>query len=412
MACKLLYLCRFNQIFIVMKKTLQALALLLFLGHAAYAQSISSENVEFNLLQQPKENIDPANRNFKVIVNSPYNLTADDVIKNAKAEHQRNLANYSTVVANSEKEYQQKVRDYDTDVANAQKKYELEMQEFKKLSMLERLTLTDQGKAPKLVTPAKPVYYKPQPPVYYEPNLNDYLIVDNKVLATQIAIEGFERGAGYVDIMVDIQPVSFQDNAGQTYIKQPTKLVLKIAGKEKVNTVFFNEYAFLTSVPSNNINKPREEKNHLYKVIKFLNDYLNQNYGYSAVKKVVKISTVKNKGKYDDLERADIYVKTNLRKLQPTVSEMNDAAYAGMQKGIDIWMETLTKVDYKNKKADLNADIAQYIYFNLIRLNLAMGKKKEAEKFLNQLQENLIYIKLSYDEENELKRLEAETYKK
>lgn len=176
-----------------MKKTLQALALLLFLGQAAHAQSISSENVEFNLLQQPKENIDPANRNFKVTVNSPYNLTTDDVIKNAKAEHQRNLANYSTVLANSEKEYQQKVRDYDSEVANAQKKYELEMQEFKKLSMLERLALTDQGKAPKLVTPSKPVYYKPQPPVYYEPNLNDYLIVDNKVLATQIAIEEIGR---------------------------------------------------------------------------------------------------------------------------------------------------------------------------------------------------------------------------
>lgn len=395
-----------------MKNQLKAMLALLFVSGVAQAQSISSENVEFNLLQEPAEQIDPANRNFKVVVNSPYNLTADDVIKNAKAEHQQAVADYGAVLANSQKEHQQKLKDYDAEVVAAQKKYELEMTEFKKLSLLERMALTDQGKAPRLVTPSKPVYYKPQPPVYREPNLNDYLIVDNKVLATQIGIDGFQRGgAGYVDINVNIEPVSFQDNAGQTYVKQPTKLVIKIGGKEKVNTVFFNEFAFLTSVPSNNINKPREEKNHLTKVIKFLNDYLNNAYGYRAVTKAVKISSVKNKGKYDDLERADIYVKTNLRKLQPTVSEMNDAAYAGLEKGIAIWKETLTKVDYKNKKADFNADIAQFVYFNLIRINLALGKKKEAEAYLNQLQENLIYIKLSYDEQNELKRLESEIYK-
>lgn len=395
-----------------MKNQLKAALALLFISAMTQAQSISSENVEFNLLQQPTENIDLANRNFKVTVNSPYNLTADDVIKNSKAEHQKAVADYATLVANSEKEHQQKIKDYDAEVVAAQKKYELEMQEHKKLSLLERMAISEQGKAPKLVTPTKPVYYKPQPPVYREPNLNDYLIVDNKVLATQIGIEGFQRGgAGYIDINVNIEPVSFQDNAGQTYVKQPTKLVVKMGGKEKVNTVFFNDFEFLTSVPSNNINKPREEKNHLTKVIKYLNEYLNGNYGYTAAKKVVRISSVKNKGKYDDLERADIYVKTNLMKLQPTASEMNDAAYAGLDKGINIWKETLTKVDYKNKKADFNADIAQFVYFNLIRINLALGKKKEAENYLNQLQENLIYIKLSYDEQTELKRLESEIYK-
>jgi hypothetical protein len=43
---------------------------------------------------------------------------------------------------------------------------------------------------------------------------------------------------------------------------------------------------------------------------------------------------------------------------------------------------------------------------------LALGKKEIAEKYLNALQENLISIKLSYDEEQELKALENEIYKK
>jgi hypothetical protein len=39
-----------------------------------------------------------------------------------------------------------------------------------------------------------------------------------------------------------------------------------------------------------------------------------------------------------------------------------------------------------------------------------MGKKTEAEKYLNELQENLVNIKLSYDDENELKGLENIIY--
>ena len=90
---------------------------------------------------------------------------------------------------------------------------------------------------------------------------------------------------------------------------------------------------------------------------------------------------------------------------------MTAAAMIGMQKGIDIWKETLTKIDYKDKKADFNNKIAEFVYLNLIRLHLALGKRTEAEKFLNEFQENQIYMKLSYDDENELKRLETLIYK-
>jgi ATP/maltotriose-dependent transcriptional regulator MalT len=82
-----------------------------------------------------------------------------------------------------------------------------------------------------------------------------------------------------------------------------------------------------------------------------------------------------------------------------------------MQKGIDIWKDTLTKVQWKDKKADLNAKIGTYVYFNLVRLYIALGDKKEAEKQLNDLQENIINMDLSYDENAELKQFEAAIYK-
>jgi hypothetical protein len=272
--------------------------------------------------------------------------------------------------------------------------------------------MTDQGKNPRLVTPTKPVYYKPAKPVYNNPNLNDYIIVNNNVLSTQVNINGFVREGNYIDVLLDIQKLKFQDNAGQTFANQPTKLVVKVNGVEKVNTTFFQDFKFVSSSPSNNINKPLSEKNFLNEVIATVNQYLNDNFGYQVLKTSVRLLSVKNKGgKYDNLEKADIYVSTNLRKLNPENPAMTAAAMTGMQKGIDIWKATLTQIDYKDKKSDFNSKIAQMVYFNLMRLNLALNNKVEAEKQLNDMQENMIYMKLSYDEENELKQLENLIYK-
>ena len=385
--------------------------LLLLSINTAFGQTINTESVEFQLLKQPKILIDENLRKLKVIVTSPYNVKTEDIVKKSKEDFQAELKNYATVVSNSEKEYQVKLKEHDAEVIKAKEQFEFENAAFKKLSLLERLTMTEQKKNPVLVIPTKPVYYKPATPVYAEPNLNDFIIVDNNVLSSKIVITGFTKEEGGIIVLVDIQQVNFQDNASQTFANQPTKIIVKVNGVEKTNASFFNEFKFISSVPTNNINKPLEEKNHLNKVMAFINQYLNDNYGFQSVAKTVKINYVKNKGKYDDLEKANLYVTTNLRKLQPELSEMNDVAYVNMKKGTDIWQQTLAKVDYKNSNADFNAKIAKFIYFNLMRLNVALEKKKEAELYLNQFQENMIYMDLSNDEKSELKSLEKEIYK-
>lgn len=376
----------------------------------ANAQSLSTETVEFQLLQQPKIPIEPANRTYQVTVTSPYNIKTEDVITKSKADHEAALKNYDQVVLDSEKEFQLKLKEYDVETVKAKEKFATESAEFKKLSLLERLSMTEQKKNPQLILPTKPIYYKPVAPVYTNPNLDDYIIVDNEVLSSKVNINGFSKEGKYIEVFLDIQYMNFQDNAGQTYGNQPTKLIVKVNGEEKSNDVFFKEFKLIASSPSNNINKPRAEKNHLEGVITFINKYLNDKYGLGAIRKTVQITSVKNKGKYDDLERAHLYVTTNLKKLQPEDSDVNDVAFANMKKGTDIWVQTLEKVEYKNPKADFNDKIAKYIYFNLMRINLALGNKKEAESFLNQFQENMIYFDLNYDEKQELARLEKEIY--
>lgn len=388
------------------------LQLLLFflLTISLNAQSITSELAYIKSLKAPKILVDEANRSYKVTVTSPYNLKAEDVVQKSKDDFKKEVAEYSTTVKNSEVEFQQKLKDYDQEVLESKEKFAAESAEFKKLSLLERLSMTDQGKNPKMNTISKPQYYKPQPPVYREPNLNDYIIVDNNVLATQINIKGFNKESNYIDIKVDIQNVKFQDNAGQSFANQPTKLLVKVNGIEKINKSFFQDFTMISSSPTNNINQPLEEKNHLNKVIAFLNSYLDENFVFTTINTAFSIKSVKNKGKYDDLEKADIYVTTNIKKMQPDNAAITAAAMVGLQKGLDIWIDTLTKIDYKNPKADLNAKIAKFIYFNLINLNIAMNKKTDAEKYLNEMQEHLVDIKLSSEDEAELKGMENSIY--
>ncbi|HCA09082.1 hypothetical protein [Chryseobacterium sp.] len=393
-----------------MRKFLLSLSVISALS--VHAQSINSETVDFRVLKAPQTSISENSRTYNITVNSPYNLTKEDVIKQAKKEHQEAVANFSNTISESQSDYQQSLKDYNEEIIKAKEKFAIESAEFKKMSLLERLTLQEKGLKPQLQLPSKPVYSKPSPPVYREPNLNDYFIVDNNVLASQIAIDGYKKGNPNVDVYVTMEKVNFQDNAGQTYANQPTKIVVKENGTEKINTTISQDFTFVSSQPSDNINKPTEEKKYLGNNIKAINTFLNDNYGYKTLNKQVKLEFVKNKGEFDDLEKAHIYVTTNLRKLQANSDQTNNnIAFANMKKGTDIWEQTLKKVNYKDKKAPYNAKIGKYINFNLIRLNVALENKKDAEKYLNEMQEKLVDLDLSYNEKAELKQLENQIYK-
>ncbi len=391
------------------------LILLLAFSSIVKSQSIQSESINFQVAKLPEVSVAESSRTFNVTVTSPYSLTTEQVIHQSKIDHQEDLDNYDNTVEESERAYQVALNNYAEDEKKAKEKFEAEEAAFKKLSLLERMALIDQKKNPKLTLPTRPVYHKPAPPVYREPNLNQFIIVDNNVLASKINVQGFKKTTkSYLDISVNIEAVNFQDNAGQSYANQPTTIVVKENGEEKVNETFFQEFKFIASSPTNSINKTSQEKIHLDKVIAFVNTFLNNRYGYGAIGKTVKIESVKNsKNKYDDLEKAHIYITTNLKKLQPEEnSKINEVAFEGIKKGTDIWEQTLQKIEYKNAKSDFNSKIARFIFMNYIRLNLALDNKQQAEKYLNQLQENLIDIKLSSSEERELNQLESEIYKR
>jgi hypothetical protein len=369
------------------------------------AQRIDKETISFQLLKEPVFSTDLSNRNYTITVKSPYNITKDDVLRISKEDHQRSVDNYQTNVETAKIEHQERLKDYEAEVKKLQEKFKLESAEYSKLSAVEKIATTNG--APILRLPSRPVLNIPPMPVYRQPDLRDALIVDNKILASKMDVSGFSKNGNYLDIVVEMERTNFQDNQGKTFANQPVRIIGKQNGAVKLDKTYFSDFAEIASVPTNELNLNYHEKNYLKRTMDRTRNIINDNFGYQTINSTVTLETVKNKGDYDDLEKAYIYVTTNLKKLQAKSDySPNKVAMENMQKGIDLWKSALTKINYNDKKALYNQKIAEYLYFNLIRLNVAFGNYKEAEKYLNELQEHLVDIKLSYDANLELKKLE------
>jgi len=374
-----------------------------------YAQRIDKETISFQLLKEPVFATDFSNRNYTITVKSPYNITKDDVLRISKEDHQNLVDNYQTNVETAKIEHQERLKDYEAEVKKLQEKFKLESAEYSKLSAVEKIAAANG--APILRLPSRPVLNIPPMPIYRQPDLRDALIVDNKILASQMDVAGFSKNGNYLDVVVEMERTNFQDNQGKTFANQPVRIIGKQNGAVKLDKTYFSDFAEIASVPTNELNLNYHEKNYLQRTMDRTRNIINDHFGYQTINSTVKLETVKNKADYDDLEKAYIYVTTNLKKLQAKSDyEPNKVAMENMQKGIDLWKSALTKVNYNDKKALYNQKIGEYLYFNLIRLHVAFGNYKEAEKYLNELQEHLVDIKLSYDANLELKKLEEKIY--
>ncbi|OVE53959.1 hypothetical protein [Chryseobacterium mucoviscidosis] len=392
-----------------MKKLNLLFPVVLFSVQSVFGQRIDKETISFQLLKEPVFTTDLANRNYTITVKSPYNITKDDVLRMSKEEHQNQVNNYQTNVETAKIEHQERLKDYEAEVKKLQEKFKLESAEYNKLSAVEKIAAVNG--APILRLPSRPVLNIPPMPVYRQPDLKDALIVDNKILASQMDVAGFSKGGNHLDVLVEMERTNFQDNQGKTFANQPVRIVGKQNGVVKLDKTYFSDFAEIASVPTNEINLNVHEKRYLQRTMDRTRNIINDHFGYQTINSSVTLETVKNKGDYDDLEKAYIYVTTNLKKLQAKSDYApNKVAMENMQKGIEMWKTALTKVNYNDKKAPYNQKIGEYLYFNLIRLNLALGNYTEAEKYLNELQEHLVDIKLSYDANLELKRLEEKIY--
>jgi hypothetical protein len=395
-----------------MKKYILLTLTALVISSVSFAQRALSENVSYFDVRLPNSPLDASLKTYNVVVETPYTLTVEELNAQSLADFEVEKTNYASVVKESEVEFDERLAGYDDEVAKSEARYDKEMKDFKDLSLLERLALTDQGKKPKLIVPAKPTYVKPREPVYVQPNLNDHLIFDNQVLADGVKLLGYERGNDVL-FVINISKMVFQDNGGQTFYSQPTSVKLMKGAELLYEKNLDEEFKFLTSSSSNTINLDRYEKNNVKKIMSEIHNHINEEFGFIPVASSIKIVFPKNKKRqYDILENAKIKAISAYRRLKKDVSSVTrEKSKKELEALREVWKAELQKVDYRDKKAVMNKDVAKMILANLLRVDISLKDKTQAEETLELMQERRIDLDLSYDEKATFTRLEEQIYK-
>nr|WP_321245982.1 hypothetical protein [uncultured Psychroserpens sp.] len=379
---------------------------------SSFAQRALSEKISYFNVRTPNNPLEESIKNYKAIVETPYTLTVEELNTQSLAEFEVEKANHAQVIKDSEAEFEERLAGHDEEVAKAEARYDKEMKNFKDLSLLERLALTDQGKKPQLKVPAKPRYVEPREPVYIQPNLDDHLIFDNQVLADNVELLGYEKGSDLL-IVINITKMAFQDNGGQTFYAQPTNLKVMKGATVIDEKNFDEEFQFLTSSNSNTINLERYEKNNVKKIMKDIGTYINEEFGFIPVSSTITIEFPKNKKReYDILENAKIKAISAYRKMKKDASgDTRQRAIDELIAVRDVWKSELAKIDYKDKKALMNKEVAVMIFYNLMQVDISLKDKVQAEETLALLQERRIDLDLNYDEKNAFTKLEEQVYK-
>ncbi len=112
---------------------------LTFSAVLSQAQRIDAENISFQILKEPVNAVDASNRNYSVTVNSPYNITKEDAIKEAKAKHQELVDNYDKSVEDAKAQHAEKLKEYEADVKKLNEKYRTESEQYNKLKTVEKM---------------------------------------------------------------------------------------------------------------------------------------------------------------------------------------------------------------------------------------------------------------------------------
>ena len=371
-------------------------------GFNTSAQKIQETVLQYEYVQQPLNPLTGlASYSFTVV--TPYPENHDALLSQADKECQERLDGYPAEVEEAKRMHAEREDSYADDVALAQYNFQLETEAFDNLNAIEKLAL-EEGR-PKLRMPSKPGPFRaPTEPTYIAPNTSTSIIFKTDVLAdTYLKLEGFEQGTenaltGTVDMeafdagdterksstkkVYNATSKQYVDQTTYTYetaVRRPTRLTLEFNGETIYNEIFEGTGEYSTTRTPSSPNMFQMEKNNVSDILKVINTYLNEQYGFVNVPAALTIRAPKNKGEYNDLEKAGKLAK---RGINPMGSSDGKTELA---EAIQIWNTALGESDVNDKKARINNKVTQSIYQNLIEA--AIYK----EDFIN-AQDNLILL--------------------
>lgn len=398
--------------------TIKIMAVLLSMSFAmgVSAQRIEETVLKYEYVQKPLNPLTGLESyNFTVV--TPYPENNDGLKAQSEKEYQKKLAAYPAEVKAAERMHAEKVANYDNEVALAQENFKLENDAFDKMSALEKLAL-EEGR-PKLKMPSKTgLFVAPAEPKYVEPNTSTSIVFKPSILAdTYLKLEGFEKGTvntlnGKVEMeaydageperkesskrvynsttkqYVDQKTYSFE-----TAIRRPTRLTLEFNGKTIYNDIFEGTGEYTTIKSPSSPNQYQMEKDNVSDILTKVNTYINEQHGFVKIPTTLTIRAPKNKGDYDDLEKAGKLAK---RGINPMGSSDGKAE---LTEAITIWETVLEESDLNDKKARIDDKVTQSLYQNLIEASIFKEDFVKAQDYLVLLGE----MDLKNDEERWVK---------
>ncbi len=380
----------------------------------ANAQNIQNINVSFTQTLFPKKTLPGNVKNYNVTVTTPYLKDDSSFRRIAEEKYQKDLNDFPNVIRASEKNYTDVILvDYAKKVAEAKDIFKLESDQFNKMSTLEKLALID--KKPVLRIPEKPYYYAPQPPRVESINVGDVIIYNPETLAkSYIKLNGFGDGTDGIQIKIDfkgfeyVEPVATLVNVEnynpQTkekfYTKQtqfvtkyrhPTMLQVSVDGKNLSSGIFQGTSEFQIKTTSSKPTRIYIERQEIETIMANINNYLNDQYGYTKLNRYAVLYSVKNrKGEYDDVEKAKDFALSGYKNY----TEHQEDAVKDIANAITIWEKTITEVNYDDSKARIDEKVGTALLKNLIFAAIMTNEFEKANKYLTDFK----LLRLSYDD--------------
>ena len=405
-----------------MKKNIALIVLICCFGFVN-SQTIETERLYFTQTLFPKKTL-PANiKNYSVTVTTPYLKDDSSFRKIAEEKYQKDLVDFPNVIKTAEKNYTEvTLVEYNKRVAEAKEKYKLESDQFNKMSALERLALIDQK--PILRIPEKPYYYAPQQPRIESINTGDVIIFNPESLSkSYIKLNGYGDGTDGIQIKIDfkgfeyIEPVASLVNVENynpqtkekfytkqtqfvTKFRHPTTLQVIVDNKNLESGIFQGTSDYQIKNTSSKPNRLYIERQEVETIMTNINNFLNDQYGYTKLTRNAVLYYVKNrKGEYDDVEKARDFAISGYKNY----TEHQEDAIKDIQSAIEIWEKTMTEVNYDDNKARIDEKVGTALLKNLIFATIMTNEFVKANKYMTDFK----VLRLSYDDKQFL-----ETYEK
>ncbi|NNJ55441.1 MAG: hypothetical protein HKP14_04895 [Bacteroidia bacterium] len=394
-------------------------ALLTLMSVQTMAQNIQNDAVEAIVTRYPSEPLGEACAGYDMTVKTSYPQNTNNIVAEAKQRHEEAEANFPNVIEEAKRKHEDDLASYEERVEDRRENYKLEMEEWNKLSKIEKMAMQDH--IPKLSLPRKPVYREPYPPQYREPNLSNVITYDPKVLAdAYLAVSGYSQAEGTENVLIGSVEVgefesmsperksrveSYYDKASGTtkkktvyyYItkyKRPVYLNLAYNGETLHSGLFGESGEYVSQESSGSPSMKNLERETVTNALEAVSEYINEKYGYSPMQEKTTIFHVKNKkGAYDDLESAKDFALAGIAALE------NNQVNEDLTEAINIWKSEYGEADLEDKKARVNAKVAKAILWNLVAVSRMTNNIEDAKTYLAAIEE----MKLNYNDKTWVK---------